>query len=1075
MNVSEFSVKNYQFTLVMFLMMLSLGVYCLVTIPKAEDPVFPIPMFFIVGIYPGASPLDVEQLIIDPLEDELNELDNIKSIKTDIDDGLGVIRVEFTSDVDVDKKYEEVLRQVNSVRPKLPSGLLSLDVNKATSENVNIVQFALCSEVASYKDLQAHAERLQTRLEAISALRKVNVHAAPEQEVFIGLNLEKTAQLRIPVNQIIGAIQGNNVNIPAGSVDIGARKYNIKGSGDFASVEQIANTIVGGAQGNVVYLRDVAEVSLRDEDVSYIGRYAGKRGVFVTATMKAGQNIFATRDQIMKLADEFETTLPPAFKLVRGYDQSKNVSHRLSGFVRDFIIAIVLVLVTLLPLGFRAAVIVMISIPLSLAMGLAMLEFTGFSINQLSIVGFVVALGLLVDDSIVVVENIERFLRMGYKPLQAVIAATKQISTAVLGCTATLILAFLPLVFLPGAPGDYIRSLPASVIYTVIASLVVAFTIIPLLSRLILKEESEHGNKVLQWVMHGIERSYGPVLHWTLAHPVVTIVVAIGLFVGSLGLVPVIGFSLFPKAGIPQFLITVETPEGSSLAQTDKAVRHVESCLQAYRLRQREQKSNEQGLESLEKPVVGWFANIGKGNPQIYYNIAPKNEKNNVAEIFVQLHSYEGRSTPAFLDGLREEFSSYAGARIEVKEFENGPVLDAPIAVRVVGDDLDTLKNLAAQVERIMKQTQGTQYVNNPVRISKTDIRVKIDRTKAQMLGVQSSEIDKTLRLAIAGLNVGDYRDESGEEYTITLGLPRLPRGQGTSQQGSGNKGQGSKEQSIFQQTSLKPAERDLADFGKQTLDALDKISVASVTGAQIPLRQLATIEFEASPTTIKHYNKQRAVTITSYVKTGANTDATTKKILADIATLRLPSGYRIIPAGEIESREESFGGIGVAAIVAAFGILAVLVLEFKSFKGTLIVASVIPLGIVGGIAALFLSGNTLSFTAAIGFIALIGIEIKNSILLVDFTNQLREQGMGLNEAIEKAGEIRFFPILLTTLTALGGLIPLALENSALYSPLALVIMGGLVSSTILTRLVTPVMYKLFAPEITTLAVSADE
>jgi multidrug efflux pump subunit AcrB len=1064
MNVSEFSVKNYQFTLVIFLMMLSLGAYCLITIPKAEDPVFPIPQFFIVGIYPGASPLDVEQLLIDPLEDELNELDNIKSIKTDIDDGLGVIRVEFTSDVDVEKKYEEVLRQVNTVRPKLPSGLLSLDVNKATSENVNIVQFALCSEVASYKDLQAQAERLQTRLESISALRKVKVHATPEQEIFIALNLEKTAQLRLPVNQIVGAIQSNNVNIPAGSVDIGAKKYNIKGSGDFASVEQIASTVVGGAQGNVVYLRDVAEVSMRDEDVSYVGRYTGKRGVFITANMKAGQNIFATRDQIMKLSDEFEQTLPPAFKLVRGYDQSQNVAHRLSGFVRDFIIAIVLVLVTLLPLGLRAAVIVMISIPLSLAMGLAMLEFTGFSINQLSIVGFVVALGLLVDDSIVVVENIERFLRMGYKPLQAVIAATKQIGTAVLGCTATLILAFLPLVFLPGAPGDYIRSLPASVIYTVIASLVVAFTIIPLLSRLLLKEESEHGNKVLQWVMHGIERSYRPVLHWTLAHPVVTIIVAIGLFVGSLGLIPVIGFSLFPKAGIPQFLITVETPEGSSLAQTNKAVRYVESHLQGYRLREQtaSQRGNAHEAEEmmLGKPIVGWFANIGKGNPQIYYNVAPKNEKNNVAEIFVQLRAYEGRSTPAFLDDLRAEFAGYPGARIEVKEFENGPVLDAPIAIQVVGDDLDTLKTLAAQVERIMTQTSGTQYVNNPIRISKTDIRVKIDRTKAQLLGVQTSEIDKTLRLAVAGLNVGNYRDEDGEEYTMTLGLPR---GQSlTSGRPSTN------DRDVFQPVVLRgQTEPALANFGKQTLDALDKISVASLTGAQIPLRQLATIEFEASPTTIKHYNKQRAVTITSYVKTGANTDATTKKILAELATVRLPSGYRIIPAGEIESREESFGGIGVAAIVAAFGILAVLVLEFKSFKGTLIVASVIPLGIVGGIAALFLSGNTLSFTAAIGFIALIGIEIKNSILLVDFTNQLREQGMGLDEAIEKAGEIRFFPILLTTLTALGGLIPLALENSALYSPLALVIMGGLVSSTILTRLVTPVMYKLFAPAIT--------
>lgn len=1048
MTIPEFSVKNYQFTLVMLLMTMAIGIYAFLGIPKAEDPVFPIPQYFIVAIFPGASPLDVEQLIIDPLEDELYELDNIKTIKTDIDDGVALVRVEFTSDVDADKKYEEVLRQVNTVRPKLPTGLTSLTVQQASSENVNIMQLALCNEVSSYHEMETIAERLKTRLETLPMLKKVEIHANPKQEVFIALNLEKIALLKIPVQQIVSALQANNLNIPAGSVDIGTKKYNLKGSGDFSSVEQIAATVVGGAQGAVIHLHDVADVRLRDEDVSYVGRYTGRRAVFIALTMKAGQNIFSTQERINEALDTFTPALPAGYTLERGYAQANNVSHRMSGFVRDFIIAIVLVLITLLPLGWRASLIVMFSIPLSLAMGLTILLFTGFSINQLSIVGFVVALGLLVDDSIVVVENIERFLRMGYPPVKAVVEASRQIGTAVLGCTATLILAFLPLVYLPGAPGDYIRVLPATVIYTILASLVVAFTVIPLLSWLLLKDEKQHTNRVLVWVTKAIERTYRPVLHRSLRHPVKTILLALLLFVGSLTLVPVIGFSLFPKAGIAQFLITIETPDGSSLGATDTAVRYVETQLHNFYSR---------GRASAERPITGWFANIGKGNPFIYYNVNPKNERANIGELFVQLEHYDNRRTPEFLDALRGIMAGYPGAKIEVKEFENGPPLDAPIAMRIIGENLDTLQKLAAQVEQIMHHTPGTQYINNPVRIQKTDVRVQIDREKAQFFGVQSAEIDRTLRLALAGLNLGNFREETGDEYRITLGLPRPG------------------------DDVLRPVVTNTSTgghptfFHKQSLDALDKIYVNSMSGAQIPLKQLATLTFEASPTTVKHYNRQRAITVTSFVKTGVNTDAATKSIIKGLQNISLPAGYRIVPAGEIESRQESFGGIGVAAIIAAFGILAVLVLEFKSFRGTLIVASVIPLGIVGGIIALWLSGNTFSFTATIGFIALIGIEIKNSILLVDFTNQLREQGIGLDEAIEQAGEIRFFPILLTTLTALGGLIPLALENSALYSPLAIVIMGGLISSTILTRLVTPVMYKVFAPKIVILTTSSGQ
>ncbi len=1010
MNLVEFSVKKYQFTIVVFLALVAVGISSFITISRSEDPQITFAGSVVIAVYPGASPADIEESVVDKLEKKIGALDNLKTLKTEIEDGIAILRIEFDADEDPDKKFDEVVREINVVRPELPADLFSLDVNKISPTDVSIVQVALVSESASYTVLEQVADKLKKKFENIGGVKESEAHAYPERQLRVSLSLEKLAMLRLPLNQVLGAIQSNNANIPAGSIDIGSKKFNVKTSGNYKTIDEVRNTIVGGAQGSIIFLKDVADVQWDYEDQNYHARFNGKRAVFVTASLKKGQNIFAVRQSIGNALTEFQRTLPDGITLELGFDQAENVAHRLGGLNRDFVIAILLVLVTLLPLGIRASLVVMVSIPLSLLMGVFMLDAFGFNINQLSIVGFVIALGLLVDDSIVVVENTTRFLRMGYKPVQAAIEATKQINLAVIGATATLIFAFLPLLFLPGGPGQYIRSLPVAVVVTVFASLIVSLTIVPFLSSRFLKEETDaHGNAFLKLLTRFIEWSYKRVLTWSIANPSKTLLIALGLFAVSIGAFPLIGFSLFPKAGIPQFLITIETPDGTSLSETDRAVRFVEATL-------------------TETGNIEWYhSNIGKGNPRIYYNVFPKEEKNNVAEVFAKVKQYEEEKTVKFFDELRAKFSAYPNARIELKEFENGPPIDAPIAIRLIGENLDSLKAIAARVEKLFEETDGTIYVNNPVKVSKTDLKVRIDHEKAGLYGVQLADIERTVRMAIAGLTVGKFRESSGNEYNLTVTLPHRQ---------------------------------------KQTLDAFDKIYVASVTGAQIPLRQLASLEFQSSPTKITHYNEERAVTLTAYTKTGYNTDKVTQDILAKLAAFPFPSGYSFIPAGEIESRNESFGGFGSVILIATFGMLATLVLAFGNFRSTLIVFSVVPLGVVGGVIALLSTGNTLSFTAVIGFIALMGIEIKTSILLVDFTNQLREAGMDIDNAVLKAGEIRFVPVLLTSATAIGGLIPIALEGSGLYSPLAWVIIGGLISSTLLARLVTPVMYKLLPPEL---------
>jgi len=1011
MSFLEFPIKRYQFTLVAFAMLVALGISSFTSIPRQEDPYFPIPIYQIIVAYPGAEPRDVERLVVKPIEDRISELDDIKKIESFSNDGLAMMIAEFYSTADAEKKYDEVVREVNALRPTLPAEIARLEIKKTNPGLVNVVQFALVSPDAPYRELEDQARDLKDLLKAVDGVRTSETWAYPARELRVALDLPRMAELKLAPSKVIEALQSENTTVPGGAIDVGSRSFSVKTSGSYESLDEVRDTVVAAVDGRTVRIRDIAEVQWDTQEHTYTGRFNGQRAVFVTANQKDGYNIFEVRERILDAAKKFEQQLPKRIELELGFDQSENVANRLNRLTTDFAIAIGLVAITLLPLGLRAASIVMISIPLSLAIGVSTLHMVGYSLNQISIAGFVVALGLLVDDSIVVVENISRFLREGHSRTEAAVLATRQIFLAILGCTATIIFAFLPLMMLSGPSGKFIRVLPTAVLSTVLASLLIALTIIPFLaSRILSKHENPEGNRLLQSVQRGIHRFYQPLLHRALAKPKLTVWGSLAAcLVIMIGVGGLIGFSLFPKADTPNFLITVETPDGSSLAETDRALKFVESRLSAM------------------PGVASYFTNLGHGNPKIYYNEFGNEGATNYGDIFVKLEEYDTSATPKKLEQLRRELKQYPNARIYVREFQNGPPITAPIAIRVIGPELDELDRLASRVEQAIKETPGTRDVDNPVRIKRTDLQLQIDSQKAALFGVPAIEFDRAVRLAVAGVPASRYKETDGEQYDIMVRAPIAER----------------------------------AD-----IHVLDQVRVTTLNGATLPLSQLAQVEFTAAPTQIDRYNRARAVTINAEVQNGYNTNRVTTEVLRRLDEMQWPRGYSYVPGGELESRAESFGGLQAATIVALLGIVAVLVLEFGSFKSTLIVLSVVPFGIAGGILALALAGYSISFTATIGFIALIGIETKNSILLVDFTNQLRAEGVPLDEAIERAGEIRFLPILLTSATAIGGLLPLALQNAGMYSPLAWVIIGGLISSTLVARIVTPVMYKLIPPAI---------
>lgn len=1014
MKISEFSVKNYQFTLVVFIAVLAIGLFSLFNMPRGEDPEFSTPSFSIIVIYPGTNPYDMEKLVVDPFEKKINELSNVESVKTIALDGVASFLVEYDEDQDAETKYQEIVREVGALRKDLPADILDIRIQKFTPTDVNIYQFALVSENLSYRQLEKYAEELEKRFAKNRSLKNIASWGFPDQKVAVELNLAKMAEDKIPLNRVLGAIQSENVNIPGGSINVGDRKFNVKSSGEYKSLDEIKNTIVFTNGSKIVTLKDIADVNLKYENETHITRLNGHRCVFVTVCQKDNQNIIDVAKNVEPIFTKFKAELPPTVVAVKTFDQASSVETRLSRFAKDFGIAILLVLITLLPLGTRASLVVMISIPLSLAIGLTMLNLFGFTINQLSIVGMIVALGILVDDSIVVVENIERFMRQGMPKKLAAIKATNQIALAVVGCTVLLCLAFLPIAFMPDTAGKFIRSLPMSVIFTVLASMVVSLTIVPFLSSVLLnKAHNPEGNAIMRALKKAISLSYGKLMDWSLRNPWLTIVMALVLFGATLILAKnYMGMSLFPSSEKPMFLVNIETPVGANLQATKKVAEFAEKELKKW-------------------PEIKYFStNVGKGNPRIYYNEIPRNESENYAQIFVQLHEeVENIRKKDIIAELRARLSGYPNAKIKVNNFEQGTPLEAPIAYRILGENMDSLVVVAAKIEKIIADHPGTIYVDNPLKVLPTDLRVHIDKEKAGLMAVNVSDIDRAVRMGIAGLNIGKYRmADQKDEININVTIPN--------------------------------------DEAVANYEVFDKLYINNALGTAIPLKQFIEVKFETSPNQIRHWNNDRFVGVSSFLKNGYNTNQVNKELINKLDQFKFPKGFSYSVSGEAESAQKSFGGLGIIIIITVFGMIAILILEFGNFKSTLIVLSVIPLGIVGAILMLFLWGETLSFTAIVGFIALIGIEVKNSLLLVDFTNQLREEGMPLEQAIKEAGEIRFVPILLTSLTAIGGLTPLVVEYSDLYSPLALVLIGGIISSTLFSRLVTPVMYKLLPPKV---------
>lgn len=1007
-NPAAFAIRRWQFTLVVFLLLIALGLNAFLTTPRMEDPALDPPVMVINAVLPGATPAEIEQLVSKPVENALYKLDDIREVRSQSRNAISTTRVEFIWGTDPEKAYERVSREINALRPTLPVGLQRLDVIRARPLGVSIIQLALVSDTLPTRHLERLADKLRERLGAIQGVSDARYWGASPSEVRVALDPARMAAQGVVPGQVLQALRAAGSEAPLSPVEAGGRRLEIQHEGAFADTARIRRVPVAAHGQAVLHVGDVAKVAWAQGEPDHITRFNGQRALLLTVAQGKGQDVNRISRAVAAELDAFERTLPGGVKLVRGFEQAQNVNARLGMLGRDFLIALALVLLTLLPLGSRASVVVMIAIPTSLLLGMLGLKAFGYTLNQVSIAGFVVALGLLVDDAIVVVENIARWLREGASRTEAAIQGTRQITLAVVGCTACLMLSFVPLLALPEGPGEFVRALPVAVLATVGASLLVALTLTPLVAVVLLKKEDGPGhNRLLEWVQNGIQRFYAPVLRRALDRPAPALALLLGLTLLTVPLAISVGASLFPPSETPQFLVRVETPQGTTLERTDAAVRAVEKHLASL-------------------PEVAWFAaNTGRGNPQIYYNVPQRELDSAFGEIAVSLHRWEPGKSEQVLESIRTAFAQYPGARISTVTFMNGPDIEAPIVLRISGPNVSTLALLAGKAERAMQDTPGVRDVVNPLRLPRATVQLNVDEVAASALGVPAGAIRESLQLALTGIPVATYRGIDGYDYPVRVRLPMATHN----------------------------------DIGQ-----LSRIYVPTVGGDAVQLKAIAQPTMASQAPRIDRIRRERVVTLTANVAPGFLNGQVTRTALGKVeAALSLPPGYSISLGGEAEVQSRSFAGFLPAILIASLGILAVLILEFGRFRTVGVVFGIVPFGLFGAVLALWCTGQSLSFMAMIGLIALIGIEIKNSILLVDFTEQLRDQGVPIREAIEQAGAVRFLPVLLTSVTAIGGLLPLALENNGLLSPTAIVLIGGLLASTLLARIATPVMYLLLA------------
>lgn len=1022
MNPVRASLRYPQVTLVLTAILFAVGVHALLTMPRREDPKITIRAGLVIAVYPGATAEQVEKQVTKKIEERVFRFEEVRKAKTysTSRNNLAIVNVELEKWVkDTDKFWAKLRHDMNELRAReLPQGVRGPIVNSDFGDTVAVL-LAIHGNRYGYRELKEYAERIEDELRTISAVSKIKRYGEQKEQILITSSLERMSQYSVDPLRIIGALQSRNIIAYAGEFDAERTAVPMTATGLFQTEEQIRRVMVDVSRttGQPVYLGDLGSVSRRYQDPEFLTRYQGMPCLMLSVEMQEGNNIVDFGDAIREKLGALRATLPPDLKLDLIADQPRVVENRIRQFIDEFGIAIgAVILVTILLLPMRVAVISALAIPVTVAVTFGVMNALKVELHQVSIAALIVVLGMVVDDAIVIADNYVELLDRGVERAEAALRCASELAVPVLTATLTIIAAFLPMLLLTGSVGEFISALPVAVAVALGSSFVVAMLLTPILCRSFIRKglhlhlaedertapEGKPAKKkfsVLDWMQSG----YALTIRWAMRRKALTVALGIVAFAGGLLLIRVAPRQLFPSAERSQFVVDVWLPEGARLEATDDAIRRIEGYL------------------GRQEFVTSYATFVGASAPRFYYNVNPVQPTPNYGQLLVNTAST--RETPAYVEEMRGRLRRVAPeALVIVKELQQGLVLEAPIEVRVIGEDVATLKRIGAQVEGILREAPGSEFVHHDFREDSYQLRVNVIEEVANRMGLTNSSVAQQLAGAFSGAPVTTFW-EGDRAVDIVLRLDE--------------------------------------DRRESFENVRNAYLISLMTGARVPLRDVARVAPEWQTSRIVRRNGVRTLTVRSFFDRSHLASGVLDEAKPRLAGLRLPPGYRIEYGGEAESQAETFAEMTGVLAVSLIAIFLILLFQFRTAWEPLLVMSAIPLSLIGAGLGLKLTGNPFGFTAFLGVVSLSGIVVRNSIILVDYINERLRAGEELETATLEAGERRLRPIFLTTMAAAVGVTPMILSRSSLWSPLASVIAVGLICSMFFTLVVVPVLFVL--------------
>ncbi|MDR2232680.1 MAG: efflux RND transporter permease subunit [Tannerella sp.] len=1032
MSIYKTAVQKPISTILIFIGVIVLGVFSLNQLATDLYPELEIPMLSVITSYPGASPSDIEQNITRRLEDNLNTVQDLKRIISYSQDNMSVVMLEFEWGINLDEASNDVRDAIGRVESFLPENADKPMIIKFSTSMMPIMYLYATAE-ESYNGLdKLLEERITNPLNRINGVGAVSVSGAPTREIQVNVDPKKIEAYNLTIEQIGQIITMENSNIPAGAMDIGSERLSLRIEGEFTESDQVKDIVISSVGGKDIKISDIAAVKDTIREMTIEETINGTKGVTIIVQKQSGANSVQIAQEIQRQLPDLIKTLPPDVKINTLFDTSSFITNSISSLTEAVMYALIFViLVVLFFLGrWRATIIIAVAIPISLVTGFIYLMFTGGTINIVSLSSLSIAVGLVVDDAIVVLENIMKHIERGTRPKDAAIYGTNEVWLAVIATTMTLVAVFLPLTMLGGIAGIMFKQLGWIISIVIIVSMLVAITLTPMMTALMIKFQAKHTYKGLGIIfkpidkfLNNLDNAYAKLLSWTVTHRAFTIIGAFTIFVVSLLLLSQVPSDFLTTSDNGQLNITAELPVGANLEQT-KTIAHivekafVEQCPEIKTISVSSGATDEAGFEAL-------FGNTGTNGFSYMIVLHDLSERRKNGQ----------RGVEDVGEVMRQELARHPEiVKSTVTAGGAGAAMmgSSGMEVKVFGYDFEQTANVAKQLAARMRNVKGARDITVSREDMKTELQIDFDREKLAKFGLTTASAATMVSNRINGLTASLYR-ENGEEYDIIVRYDKPFR------------------------ESIENIENILLYNGR-----------ADMTTGQpntIRLSEVGKVVERFTPPRIEREDRQRVVTVAAGLAPGAALGQVATDTQKEIDQLQLPTDVNVVIAGSVRDQQDSQRDMMTLLILIVLLVYIVMATQFESFLMPFIVMLSVLFAFTGVFLALWITGTPLGMIAMIGAIMLVGIVVKNGIIIVDFTNLQRERGASLNQAVVTAGKSRLRPVLMTSLTAILGMVPLAFgtgEGSEIWQPMGIVVIGGLSFSTLLTLLVIPAVYSAF-------------